>query len=88
MSLLSASVGFAVSLALVVLGCALWHAATVARDGIRAALVAAESLNALTRLVDVAQLAKALAEASRNRQAATGERWPYDPRVGGGRQLS
>jgi hypothetical protein len=67
MSVPGASVGFAVALALVVLSCALWRATTARRYGVQAALVAAESLNALTRRVDRAQLARALAEASRKR---------------------
>ena len=90
MSLLSAWVGFAVASALLVLGCALWRVATVLRGVIQSALVAAESLNGLTRQVDVAQLAKALAEAARSRDETTRpfRGRPYDPHLGGGGKLS
>jgi hypothetical protein len=89
MNLLGASVGFAVALALVVLGCSLWRATTALRHGIQVALVAAESLNGLTRQLDLAQLAKALAEASRERHgAAVIQRGWHDSSVGRDRKPS
>jgi hypothetical protein len=51
----------------VVLGYALWRATTALRFGIPAELAAAEPLNALTRQLGLAQPAKALAEAIRER---------------------
>jgi hypothetical protein len=62
MSVPGASVGFAVALAPAVLGCALSCATTTRRHGMQAALVAAESLSALTRQANLAQLARALAD--------------------------